>query len=95
MATVHIPVDGIAENWPEAINGHAIMTNIDCQVDGKWVRMGYPSSELTDSATVQSKLESDSSVLLNAEKQHSDRSELGGTPQGTDRSDLVPDDFNI
>jgi hypothetical protein len=69
--------------------------NIDLQIGAKWVRMGYHTTDCTNAAAVQALLENDAAILNNADKQHDTQAELGATPSGTDRPDLVPDPFDV
>lgn len=92
MALVH--VDKVVFGWPEiTFEGDPERATIDVTVDGKWVRMGYLADDLPNAAVVQSKLETDSAILLDAEKQHDTEGELGATPEGT--AGPVPADFSI
>jgi len=91
MANVH--VNAVTQNWPKMENGLAEMCTIDFQVDGKYVRMGYHTEDLPDSAAVEAKLTVDSDVIKSAEKQHD--STFPFPVGGTDRSDLVPADFVV
>ena len=93
MAGETVHVVKITQGWPREVNGFPQMCTIDLQVDGAWVRMGYETSQLIDSSTAETLLKSEADVLTDENKQHASQAELGTTPVGTDRSDLVPDDF--
>lgn len=91
MATVH--VTKVTEGWPAMPPFLPQLTTIDMTINGKYVRMGYSSSEITSSSDVQTKLTADTAVITNADKQHDDA--YPAPSGGTDKPDYIPDDFDV
>lgn len=92
MATVH--VIRVTQGWPVELEGMPEICTVDVTIDvTKYVRMGYLTSELTSSTDTHDKLVADASILLDPNKQAD--SDFPFPIGGTDRPDLVPEDFDI
>lgn len=91
MATVH--VTKVTEGWPEMPDFLPQLTTIDLAIDGKYVRMGYYSSEITSASDTQTKLTADASIITDADKQHD--AAFPAPIGGTDKPDYIPDDFDV
>ncbi len=91
MATVEITK--VIENYPEIGYGQEPHTTIDLLVDGKRVRMAYPTSKLKSANDVKSLILADADIIKSGYKQ---QDSAFSSPTGkADRTDLNPGTFTV